>query len=95
VPLATLGINASGSLLIGVLYVLIAERALLQPDWRSVAMVGFLGGFTTFSTFSLETVTLLEHGQGVPAAAYVAASLVLCIGGAWLGIALARLIWTA
>ena len=49
-PMATLGINAAGSFAIGVLYVLIAERGILHPDWRSVAMVGFLGAFTTFST---------------------------------------------
>jgi CrcB protein len=93
-PLATLGVNALGSLLIGVLYVLIAERAVLHPEWRSIAMVGFLGGFTTFSTFSLETVTLLEHGFGNQALAYVLASLLLCIGGAWLGIGLARVVWS-
>jgi CrcB protein len=93
-PLATLGVNAAGSLLIGIVYVLIAERAVLHPEWRSIAMVGFLGGFTTFSTFSLEAVTLLEHGFGTQALVYVLASLLLCIGGAWLGMGLARVIWS-
>ena len=93
-PLATLGVNAIGSLLIGVIYVLIAERAVLHPEWRSIVMVGVLGGFTTFSTFSLETVTLLEHGLGAHALAYVLASLLLCIGGAWLGMGLARMAWS-
>lgn len=93
-PLATLGVNVLGSFLIGLLYVLIAERGLLHPDWRSVAMVGFLGAFTTFSTFSLEMVNLLEQGYFAYALAYVAASVVLCVGSAWAAIVIARLIWT-
>lgn len=90
-PVATLGINAAGSLLIGVLWVLIAERASLHPDWRSVAMTGFLGAFTTFSTFSLETVTLFEDGRVAEALAYVLGSVLLCVGGAWCGIWFARM----
>lgn len=93
-PLATLCVNVLGSFLIGVLYVLIAERGVLHTDWRSVAMVGFLGAFTTFSTFSLEAVTLLEHGFVGQALGYTAASVCLCIGAAWLAIGLARVIWT-
>ena len=61
---------------------------------RSVVMVGFLGAFTTFSTFSLEAVTLLEHGLGAQALAYIVASVVLCIGAAWAAILLTRLVWT-
>ena len=94
-PLATLGVNLIGSFLIGVLYVLIAARGVLHPDWRSVAMIGFLGAFTTFSTFSLEAVTLLEHGLGAQALGYIVASVGLCIGAAWAAIIMARLIWTA
>lgn len=90
-PVATLAINAAGSLVMGVLYVLIAERGVLHPDWRSVAMVGFLGAFTTFSTFSLETVTLLESGRACEALAYVGGSVLICVGGAWGGIWLARM----
>jgi fluoride exporter len=66
----------------------------LHPDWRSVAMIGFLGAFTTFSTFSLDTVVLLEGGFITQALANAGLSVCLCVGGAWLGIALARLIWT-
>ena len=94
-PFATLAINLSGSFAIGLLYVLIAERAVLHADWRSVAMVGFLGAYTTFSTFSLESVTLLEHGYAGQALGYMLASVLLCVGGAWGGIVLARLLWTS
>lgn len=81
-PLATLCVNLIGSFVIGILYVLIAERGVLHPDWRSVAMVGFLGAFTTFSTFSLEVVVLLEHGHVGEALLYVLASTLLCIAAA-------------
>ena len=88
-PLGTLLVNASGSLCIGVIFVLI-ERAVLHPDWRSVLMVGFLGAFTTFSTFSLETVELWLQGQAATAAAYAVASVLLCVGAAAVGVLLTR-----
>ncbi|MGK0499992.1 MAG: CrcB protein [Oceanicoccus sp.] len=90
-PLGTLVVNIIGSFLIGILYVLILERLSLHPDWRSVAVVGFLGAFTTFSSFSLETITLLENGQLGNAVLYVASSLVLCLLVTWLAITLTRL----
>ena len=91
-PLGTLSVNIIGSFFIGIMYVLIAERMVLHPDWRSVMVVGFLGAFTTFSTFSLEAITLLENGQLTHAAIYIGSSLVLCILAAWLAISLTRLI---
>lgn len=89
-PLATLTVNIVGSLLIGVIYVLIAEKMILQQEWRSILMVGFLGAFTTFSTFSLETVTLLENGQFGIALAYCVVSVITCVGAAYAGLLLAR-----
>lgn len=86
----TVLVNIVGSLLIGVLYVAIVERGWLHPDWRSVLMVGLLGAFTTFSTFSLEAVALLEQGRWPLAAIYVTGSVVLCIAGCALGMMLAR-----
>jgi CrcB protein len=84
-PLGTLLINASGSLLIGVVFVMI-ERSVIHPDWRSVVIVGFLGAFTTFSTFSLETVELWLQGQPGMAAGYALASVGCCVAGAAIGI---------
>lgn len=91
-PYGTMIVNVLGSFLIGIMYVLITERLALHPDWRSVLMVGFLGAFTTFSTFSLEAITLLENGQPGSAAAYVCASVGICLLAAWTAIVLTRLI---
>lgn len=91
-PAGTLAVNFIGSFVIGVLYVLITERMTLHPDWRSIIIVGFLGAFTTFSTFSLEAVTLLENGHLLTGALYILSSVVLCVLGAWIAIYLTRMI---
>ena len=91
-PFGTITVNLLGSFFIGIMYVLITERLRLHPDWRSIAMVGFLGAFTTFSTFSLETITLLENGQLASAGTYVMSSVAICMLAAWGGINLARLV---
>jgi CrcB protein len=91
-PAATLLINVLGSALIGVMYVLIVEKSQMHESWRYVSMVGFLGAFTTFSTFSLEVITLLENGQPSHAIAYIIASLILGIGASWGAILLTRLL---
>lgn len=89
-PWATLGINVTGSLLLGALAggALLAESA--SPQLRAMLSIGVLGGFTTFSSFSLETVTLLQAGALPRAAVYTVASVTLSVGAAALGIALAR-----
>ena len=91
-PYGTLAVNLLGSFGIGVLYVLILERGSIHPDWRSVAMVGFLGAFTTFSTFSLETIALLENGQPGTALSYVLLSVGVCVAAVWLSMSLTRLL---
>lgn len=91
-PVGTLAVNVLGSFAIGVVYILIVERGLVHPDWRSIAMVGFLGAFTTFSTFSLETIGLLENGQPILALGYVVFSVVTCVFAVWLAMVLTRLI---
>lgn len=91
-PYGTLLVNVLGSLCIGVMYVLITERLSLHPDWRSILMVGFLGAFTTFSTFSLEVVVLLENGQTASAFVYIMASVGVCLTVAWAAIVITRMI---
>lgn len=76
-PTATFAINVLGSFLIGVVYVLGQEHALIPTDLRLGIMVGFLGGFTTFSAYCLESTQLLENGQWVRMAGYFVLSPVL------------------
>lgn len=89
-PWGTLLVNVLGSCAIGVLYVLISERVVLTEQWRALLVVGYLGAFTTFSTFSLDALLLLQEGRLVPALAYVASSVLLCVAGACLGMLLMR-----
>jgi fluoride exporter len=91
-PWGTLSVNLLGSFCLGIMYVVIVERGLIHPDWRSVTMVGFLGAFTTFSTFSLETISLLENGQPAAALGYVLFSVLVCVSAVWLAMSLVRLL---
>jgi fluoride exporter len=86
-PVGTLLVNVVGSLLMGFLFIVLMDR---DSVIRSGVLVGVLGGFTTFSAFSMETFHLIEQGAGLRAAAYVLISVVLCIGATWLGVLLAR-----
>lgn len=85
-PVGTLSVNVLGSLAIGVLYVWLLERTPSSPSAVGFWMTGVLGGFTTFSAFSLESVGLLQQGAWPRALTYVLLSIVLCLGAAALGI---------
>lgn len=87
-PWGTLSVNVLGSLLMGVLYVALEHRGMLGLS--PFLMVGVLGGFTTFSAFSLDTLLLVERGQAGLAALYVVASVILSLGALWCGVLLAR-----
>lgn len=89
-PLGTFAVNIAGSFTIGAIYVLITEKSSLHADWRYVLIVGFLGAFTTFSTFSLESVAMLEAGKIAMAMLYMVATLASCVIGCWLGMSLVR-----
>lgn len=89
-PYGTLAVNVLGSLLMGVLYVVLLERMDLDPIWRAALLVGLLGAFTTFSTFSIETLNLIENREIITAIMNIFLSVVLCIGAAWLGVIAGR-----
>ena len=93
-PYGTLFVNVTGSFTIGLLAALVASdgRPLLGADARAFLLVGVLGGFTTFSSFSLETLNLARSGAVGPALLNVAGSVVLCLFAAWLGFAAAGLL---
>lgn len=90
-PLGILSVNVIGSFLMGVFVVMAAKRG--WTEFNPLVMVGFLGGFTTFSAFSLEAVTLFERGQTAAALAYVLLSVVGSILALALGVWLARGYW--
>ena len=89
-PYGTLVVNVVGSLLMGYLYIVLIERTALGAEWRAFVLVGLLGAFTTFSTFSIETLNLLEQADYGKAMANVAVSVVACVGAAFAGVILAR-----
>jgi fluoride exporter len=90
-PWGTLAVNVLGSALIGLLAGLSdSARMPLSADVRGFLMVGVMGGFTTFSSFSLQTLQRLQDGDWWRAGANVVASVVLCLLAAWAGYALAR-----
>lgn len=89
-PYGTLLVNVSGSLAMGVLYVLLVERLALGVEWRAAVLIGLLGAFTTFSTFSMETFALFEDGERLKALINVLLSVSLCLIAVWLGVAAGR-----
>ena len=89
-PWGTLVVNVSGSFVMGFLFVLFLERLAAAPEWRAAVLVGFLGAFTTFSTFSIETLSLMEEGLLLKALLNVAASVLVCLLACWIGVILGR-----
>lgn len=94
VPFGTLFVNVLGSFALGVFVELSALVWSPSPELRAMIVVGVLGAFTTFSTFSLDVVTLFTRGDHSNAFIYVIASVVLSIGALWAGMTLTKLIVT-
>ena len=91
-PWGTLAVNISGSFLIGVVYSIAAEKFIIYPHLRAVLLIGFIGSYTTFSAFSLETFTLMESGNLLQAAANVFMSLTICLVAVYSGTLVGRLV---
>ncbi len=89
-PYGTLAVNVLGSLVMGFLYALLLERVVASPEWRGALLVGFLGAFTTFSTFSIETLNLLEQAELLKAGLNIFASVTACLLACWIGLVLGR-----
>jgi CrcB protein len=89
-PFGTLAVNALGSLIMGLCAVLLVDRLPAPPAVRAFMLVGFLGAFTTFSTFSVETLGLIEQGESLRALLNVLVSVVICVTAAWVGMAAGR-----
>jgi len=89
-PWGTFAVNALGSFLLGFLFVWLIERSTLSELMRLALTVGFLGAFTTFSTYSLESIRLLQEGALALAFGNVIGQVIVCLTLTWLGIQLAR-----
>ncbi|MBI3899012.1 MAG: fluoride efflux transporter CrcB [Gammaproteobacteria bacterium] len=89
-PFGTLSVNVLGCLLMGFLFVVFVDRFSNDTVLRAGVLIGVLGGFTTFSSFSIETYNLIEQGAWLKAALNASLSVVLCLASTWIGVFLAR-----
>ncbi len=93
-PWGTLAVNVAGSFIIGLFAVMSGPdgRLIVSPTTRQFVMLGMLGGFTTFSSFSLQTLSLMQDGEWLPAAFNIFGTLALCLAGVYLGATLGTII---
>ncbi|MBS1542445.1 MAG: fluoride efflux transporter CrcB [Bacteroidetes bacterium] len=89
-PYGTLAVNIIGCFLIGIIYGLSSRGNVLSPDWRIFLATGFCGGFTTFSAFSYESISLMQDGEYLYLSIYIAASVLFGLAATYLGILLIK-----
>ena len=89
-PYGTLAVNVLGSLAMGLLYVLLLERSTASPELRAALLIGLLGAFTTFSTFSIETLNLIEQADLLKAGLNILLSVTVCLVACWMGMIIGR-----
>jgi CrcB protein len=93
-PYGTLAVNTLGCLAVGALAQIADTHGLITPENRSLLIIGFLGGFTTFSTFGNESMNLVRDGEFLLAALNVTANVILALGAVWLGRYAVQHIWS-
>ena len=91
-PLGTFAVNVLGSLLIGFFFVLFLEKLHLVDTWRPLLVIGFLGALTTFSTYSLDALLLIQQGNYNTALFYIIGSVLVCLLAAFIGMQVARIV---
>ena len=91
-PLGTFMVNVAGSVLIGIFFVVFAEKVHFDAQWRPIVIIGFLGGMTTFSAFSLEGLLLLQQGHYTTALFYIFTSVAVCLLAVFTGMQIMRLL---
>jgi len=91
-PWGTFVVNISGCLVMGVAITLLTERLAVHPNWRFLVPIGFIGAYTTFSTFEFETFRAISEGGWLIGAANVVGSVVAGYVALWLGVVLARIV---
>ena len=89
-PYGTLAVNVLGSLTMGFLYVVLLERLTTSPEIRGALLIGFLGAFTTFSTFSIETLNLIEQADFLKAGLNILLSVTACLAACWFGLVIGK-----
>ncbi len=89
-PYGTLAVNFIGSLAMGFLSIIIIERLSNSPELRAFLLIGFLGSYTTFATFSIETINLITAGEFVKAGLNMFLSVFVCVLACWLGMIMGR-----
>ncbi|MES9902236.1 MAG: fluoride efflux transporter CrcB [Sedimenticola sp.] len=89
-PYGTLAVNVLGSLVMGLLFTLFLERMSVSPEMRGALLIGFLGAFTTFSTFSIETLNLIEQAEYLKAVLNMLLSVSACVAACWVGLIIGR-----
>ncbi len=93
-PHGTLLVNVSGSFLMGLLTELMLQRFVATPEYRAAVLVGFLGAYTTFSTFAIESLYLFEQGETLKALLNIFLSVALCLAAVWFGLLWGRKLFT-
>ncbi|MBB71378.1 MAG: fluoride efflux transporter CrcB [Legionellales bacterium] len=91
-PYGTLVVNVVGSLIVGIVTVMLFERYNVSGNFRAFLIIGVLGAFTTFSTFSIETLTLFMDGNVIKSMTNILANILCCLLAVWLGTAIGKLI---